>query len=105
MQSLSSQEFQDVYKWEEREDGELTDFSTEMEDGELSDSSFTKLDTSHTTVRKEVMEYTCLVPKIPQKEAVGHFIGGNKNKGLLDYYVIIDFEGTCGVLKHPRHIK
>lgn len=33
MQSLSIQEFQDVYKWEEREDGELTDFSTEMEDG------------------------------------------------------------------------
>ncbi|XP_046437200.1 ERI1 exoribonuclease 2-like isoform X3 [Daphnia pulex] len=106
MQSLSSQEFQDVYKWEEREDGELTDFSTEMEDGELSDSSFTKLDTSHTTVGKEVMEYTCLVPKIPEKEAVGHFIGGNKNKGrLFDYYVIIDFEGTCGVLKNPRHIK
>ncbi len=55
------------------------------------------------------MEYThteCTDTEIPQKEAMDHFIGGNKSKKQFDYFVIIDFEGTvCGFLKNPCHIK
>ncbi len=110
MQSVSNRESQSVSKWEEIEDGELTDFSAEIEDGELTDFSTETEDGElktdfgtkpDKTVRKGVMEYThmeyrdteCTPP--PQKEAMDNFIGGNKSKQIFDYFVIIDFEATC----------
>jgi hypothetical protein len=139
MQSVSNQESQDVYKWEEIEDEDLTDFSTEIEnglitdfsaeneDGELTDFSAESKDeelTDFSTAETEdeeltdsstqpdetvrVVEYThmeCIHTQIHQKETIDHFVGENKSKKKFDYFVIIDFEGTCGFLKNPRYIK
>lgn len=98
MQSMSSHEFQ---KQDVKEDGELTDNSTEIEDGELTDSSTDPEENEE----KNIAEHTD-VSKIPKIKSIPtHFIGGKKIQNLFDFFVIIDFEGTCGILKNPRHIK
>lgn len=93
MQSISSS--LEIQPKDFKEDGELTDYSTEMEDGEVTDSS-------NDPKENDIAEYNH-VSRIPKRKVITHFIDGKKTKSLFDFYVIIDFEGTCGVLKNPRH--